>query len=189
MKTVYSNLASGSTRSASAALQLLTHVVGTSTATAREFTQQFDFAFKGLPKLAKAKTQKQPTQRAPENCASAHHFTPPSPPAGTDHHRSLSLSLCVCACVTVLRRQFIRFCGAFLRTGDLGIVGAVVRKGLFAHLWRDLPHDSLPLAQDLLPVLHKHVLLNPLLPNKLKQYVRITHTHTTHTTQAHLDGR
>ncbi|ELR25205.1 uncharacterized protein ACA1_289380 [Acanthamoeba castellanii str. Neff] len=71
----------------------------------------------------------------------------------------------------LLRRQFIRFCGAFLRTGDLGIVGAVVRKGLFAHLWRDLPHDSLPLAQDLLPVLHKHVLLNPLLPNKLKQYI------------------
>src|SRR5690606_25709080 len=97
-----------------AALQLLTHVVGTSTATAREFTQQFDFAFKGLPKLAKARTQKQPTQRAPENCASAHHFTHPSPPASTDH-RPLSVS--------VLRRQFIRFCGAFLRTGDLGIVG------------------------------------------------------------------
>ena len=92
--------------------------------------------------------------------------------------------MCVCVDVSVLRRQFIRFCGAFLRTGDLGIVGAVVRKGLFAHLWRDLPHDSLPLAQDLLPVLHEHVLLNPLLPNKLKQYVR-TRTHDTTRHAAH----
>jgi hypothetical protein len=79
MKTVYSNLASTSKRSASAALQLLTHVVGTSTATAREFTQQFDFAFKGLPKLAKAQSQKQLTQRAPENCMLS--STPPPQPS------------------------------------------------------------------------------------------------------------
>lgn len=180
MKSIYSNLSADKNRSALAAMHLLTQIISTSTATAREFAQHFDFGFKGLPRLAKA--------RIPKGSASA---SKPSENGSLRHpFQSFSQRRShILACLSsALRRQFIRFCVAFLRTGDVGIIGSVVRKGLLGHLWRDLPHESFSLANELLPVLHQTVLLNSLLPNKLKQYVRPQNVHSSVSLLLNADG-
>lgn len=72
MRNIYSNLGAENNRSASAALQLLTQVINTSRAAAREFTQQFDFSLKSLPRLAKAKIYKGQSSAKPTDNGTMH---------------------------------------------------------------------------------------------------------------------